>query len=174
MSALFLTDLVACGPDKPVPVPLVIPEDWKVVSGALDPYDARRPKDAFCDPAAIGPYPVGGEVAYDIDGKNCLFVTVAQPTRVPVYEGETMLMRLWHFELIGPTGTATVSVCFDGQPFFYKELAIPGKSGLDAPVWKAERDMPAGTPVQFHVSNHGSNSYSLIELSVGGPFPGDP
>lgn len=153
---------------------MVTPEAWAVVSGALDPYDARRPAGVTCDPAAIGPKLIGGEHAYDIDSKSCLFVTVAQPSQQEIFEGETLRLRLWHFELLGPTGTATISLCFDAQPFFYKELAIPGPSGLDAPVWKAERDVPLGTPIQFHVANHGNNSYSLIELSVGGPFPEDP
>ena len=33
-------------------------------------------------------------------------------------------------------------------------------------VWTAPKDYPAETPLLFHVDNHGSNEYMLIEVNV--------
>jgi hypothetical protein len=42
------------------------------------------------------------------------------------------------------------------------------ESGPEFPsaVWTARKDYPAGTRLLFHVENHGSNEYMLIEANM--------
>jgi hypothetical protein len=54
-----------------------------------------------------------------------------------------------------------------GDVAWQARVPIPSGSGLLSPEWLASRELPAGTPVHFHLHNHGANSWSLIELSVG-------
>ncbi len=54
---------------------------------------------------------------------------------------------------------------------------IPGPAGLEATRVPLPEDVPAGTPIFFHVRNHGQNSYELLELSIVGdklPVPEQP
>jgi hypothetical protein len=45
-------------------------------------------------------------------------------------------------------------------------VAIPTASHLAADGWIAEDDVPAGTPIRFHVHNHGINSWNLVEITA--------
>lgn len=46
------------------------------------------------------------------------------------------------------------------------EVLIPAESRIFSEVWVADRDYPEGTPLLFHVDNHGSNEYNLIEATI--------
>ena len=47
-------------------------------------------------------------------------------------------------------------------------VTIPSSDSVfpKAPPWTAAKDYPAGTPLLFHVNNHGQNEYMLIEVNV--------
>jgi hypothetical protein len=46
-------------------------------------------------------------------------------------------------------------------------VAIPAAdSEFPEAVWTADKDYPEGTTLLFHVDNHGSNEYMLIEANV--------
>ena len=51
---------------------------------------------------------------------------------------------------------------------------IPTSSGLAAPRLTVVNDADAGTPVHFHVGNHGDHSWNLVELSVITQAPCEP
>jgi hypothetical protein len=46
------------------------------------------------------------------------------------------------------------------------ELPIPSPAAEIVEQWQAGADYPAGTPVLFHVNNHGNNEYTLIGVEV--------
>ncbi|MBK6688863.1 MAG: hypothetical protein IPG45_30620 [Deltaproteobacteria bacterium] len=161
----------ACGLDKPDPVPLIDVYAFQRLDVAADPFQDPLTLETPCDALQAEAKNFGGENAFDVDTDGCAHLAVSQPSLVPVYEGETMFLRVWHFELAGTAGdTVSFGVRIGDEEVLQRELTIPGPAGLDAPRWQASKDIPAGTPVYFHVRNHGSNSYALIELSVGGPF----
>jgi hypothetical protein len=46
------------------------------------------------------------------------------------------------------------------------DVLIPSDFRFPSEVWVADRDVPEGTRLLFHVDNHGSNEYMLIEVNV--------
>ena len=49
---------------------------------------------------------------------------------------------------------------------FEQETLITSGLDLTSTVWTAPRDYPRGTQLLFHVDNHGSNEYMLIEVNL--------
>lgn len=75
---------------------------------------------------------------------------------------------LWHFELSADEpAEAHAALLVDGMPFFEERIPIPQVGGLISRQVRAARAIPAGTPIYFHLHNHGANSWSLVEVSVG-------
>lgn len=139
--------------------------------GASDPFSATN-IDPTCDLASTGYELFGGEPSFGIDTERCGYVTVEQPARTNIEAGDLLHYRLWHFELrAAEPATARIAFALDRRTVHELELAIPGPSGLDAPYFEAPFDVSEGAPVHFHLQNHGSNSYALLELTVGGVAP---
>ncbi|MDB4974017.1 MAG: hypothetical protein JWN48_2358, partial [Myxococcaceae bacterium] len=80
--------------------------------------------------------------------------------------GETLKVRLWHFELSAPEpATAHVAVLVDGLAILDETVPIPAAGGLLIKELRVPRPIPAGAPVYFHLHNHGANSWALVEVS---------
>lgn len=138
-----------------------------------DPFDDRPLAPEACEEWAYLTEASGGERVFSIQTAGCSYGTFMQPTLVDVYEGEFLDARLWHFRLIAlDPAEAHVAVAL-GAPGsgFDARIPIPSESGVVGKTWQAPRDYPAGTPVYFHVHNHGDNEYQLIELSTGTDDP---
>lgn len=166
----MLLMLAACGPREEVS--LIDLEAFEIVSGASDDPYRDHFTDQTCEPVATGFELFGGEASYGIDSDRCMYVTIAQPAATHVDEGDLLHVRMWHFELeAAAPATATVALALDGTTVWERFLEIPGPSGLDVPYFDAPTDVPEGATVAFHVRNHGRNSYSLLEITVGGERP---
>lgn len=50
---------------------------------------------------------------------------------------------------------------------FDEHVPIPSESGMIAPTVVAPKAYPRGTPVYFHLHNHGQNTWNLLELRRG-------
>ena len=162
----------ACSPRIKEPASLIDHAAWRALEPSEDPFIDKMPQDASCLVEAHGQEQLGGEDSYGIDTQDCGYITLGQPALVEIDEGDVLHMRLWHFELTArEEATSTIVVALDGQTTFERSIPIPADSGLEVPYWKATQDAPAGTQIQFHLRNHGTNSYSLIELVRGGEIP---
>ena len=72
-----------------------------------------------------------------------------------------------HFPLTAPEqSTARLLVQIGDSRVWERELPIPSPAAEIVEAWEADADYPAGTPVLFHVSNHGNNEYDLIGVEV--------
>jgi hypothetical protein len=145
---------------------------WALLSEASDPFDDATSEATPCDMFHLGSgfgYELFvGEEAFFVQTGFCDYLTVEQPTLVEIREGELVKVRLWHFELTAPEdGEAHVVVRLGDETLFEDHIPIPIVSELLSERWTAPRDIPAGTPVQFHIHNHGANEYALIEISTG-------
>jgi hypothetical protein len=136
---------------------------------ALDPFSPLQLPEAFCDPLAHRPEPVAGEPSYGVDTGGCSYLTVRQPSLVAIEPGDRIFLRVFHFALWAPEpAVAYLSVQVGENPVWSTTIAIPSDSALVRPIATADFGAPAGSPVYFHVQNHGLNSYNLIEIRVGG------
>lgn len=172
MWALFLA--VSCtepeGDTARVASELVDANAWSRVVGAADPFEGAGGSDDDCEASSFGPEDFGGEQAFEVRTDNCPRVTVAQPALAGLLSGDEVLIRGWHEQLSAPEAAeAVLAVAIGGEEVWRTTIPIPQEQGgmvLGEVV--VERDHAAGTPIAWHVHNHGQNGYQLLEVS-GGP-----
>ncbi len=145
--------------------PLVMAEAWVRATAEDDPLRAERPEDVQCD---LG---WGVETgAFEVDTELCLYGAFTQPTLAEIHAGDTIEMLILHDSLYATEpATAHLAIAFGEDTAWELEIPIPSEPGIVRPSWAAPSDVPLGTPVVFHVHNHGANNYRLIELTVASP-----
>jgi len=141
---------------------------WSEVSADEDPFE-DRPAIVNCANDAWSVEELGGEWSLGIDTSNCDYLTISQPNLTEVLEGDSLSMRLWHFELIhDESAEAHAAISTKNEILWEEWIAIPSQSGMSAPEWLAPSDIPRGTEIFFHLHNHGSNAWNLMDV-VGTP-----
>ena len=98
----------------------------------------------------------------------CNWLTLGQPSLRAIRAGDQVEIRMFHAILNAPVpGEARMMFAVDDELAFEYGVLIPSaESQFPSTVWTAPRDFPAGAPLLFHVDNHGSNEYMLIEVNV--------
>ena len=146
--------------------PLIEHDLWRLAEPSEDPWLAFRPADVSCDPTGRQPEDFAGTYSFGIDTALCAYTTLIQETATDVCPGEEILVWLWRFALTGPEGAnAHIAAQLGDEPLFEDIIPIPNTSGLKVETYTAKRFHPAGTPIAFHIRNHGNNTYQLLELS---------
>jgi hypothetical protein len=166
------------GSDRCVSSPCLA-ESWQIIGDvalpgsfllpARDPFSPLQPANAFCDPLAYRFEPIGGEPSLGIDSGGCNYLTVTQPSLTPIQAGDQVFIRIWHFALTAPDpGVAYLAIQIGDRMLWSAELPIPSNSEVLRPLVTTSFAAPGGTPVYFHLQNHGVNSYNVIDVRVGG------
>jgi hypothetical protein len=147
--------------------PLIAHDSWEIVSEHEDPF-SDRPTDALCPDEAHMPELLGAEPVFSVDTGDCTYITARQPALRAVARGETLVARVWHFALdADEAAEAHVALRIGDSTVLDQTVPIPSEGGLIATSEVAMNAFEAGTPVFFHLHNHGDNSWSLVELSAG-------
>jgi hypothetical protein len=147
--------------------PLIEPDAWEIVSAADDPFPDRLP-DASCPDGTHMPELLGAEPVFSVDTGDCTYITARQPALRDVVKGETLVARVWHFALYADEpAEAHVALRIGDTTVLDQTVPIPSEGGLIAVEDTAVSSFAAGTPIYFHLHNHGDNSWSLVELSAG-------
>jgi hypothetical protein len=76
----------------------------------------------------------------------------------------------WHLPLFSPDGDAEghLEVRAGEQVLLDYRTPIPAEERALSEYVQTPEDIEAGTPIWFHVHNHGDNAWRLLEVS-GGP-----
>lgn len=153
---------------------------------ATDPFSPLRTGEHFCDPIAHHYEELGGEPSYALDSAYCNYLTAMQLTLTDIEPGDEVRVRLWHFALTADEpAEAYIALQVGERMLWQARLPIPCRAGIvgsgagdcpespvpaeaDPAVSTATFDAPAGTPIYFHIQNHGQNSYSLLEVTIAG------
>lgn len=167
------TDVVSDAPAPREPAALILSDAWTLLGDDADPFVNERPEERICQPEGYHPEDLAGEAVFSIETGLCNYISVAQPLRADIRTGDVVTGRLWHFELNAPEDSEAVArfATLDGELLWEVVVPIPSDSALLLPQWTATRDLDAGTPIVFHLRNHGANSWSLIDLLVIPPAP---
>jgi hypothetical protein len=76
-------------------------------------------------------------------------------------------VKVWHYDLVAEMDTeAYVAIAIGGQIEWEATIPIPSTGNLLEADIVMDRELPAGTPMQFHVHNHGPNSWELFDVMV--------
>jgi hypothetical protein len=180
-SAASLANLVAIGvalgvvlagcPDPepipdPEPVPVVNADYWvRVVDASLDVFADQRPPDAVCDDTGWGIdiFQQSIEVYTDV----CDYPTLSQPSLEPIEPGDVVNVLAFHYTLTAPEPSeGYMAIAIDGEIVWEVTAAIPSDAEVFDQSFTAERSFPLGSEVQFHVHNHGPNTWELVSVMV--------
>ena len=149
-----------------VPAPVVHSALWQVVTASDDPFGAP-PAAVACQPGSFGEEELGGALVFYVRTESCPYLTVTQASRSEIPLGSTLELRLFYFPLTAPEQTtAQLAIRLGATAAWQREIAIPDPGAQLVERWTATEHYPRGTPVFFHVRNHGSNEYALIAIDL--------
>jgi hypothetical protein len=141
------------------------------VDSAADPFwptDGSTPN--LCPPDAYLAEDSGDGMWFSLETSNCNYMTVSQPLLADVTEDAVIQVRVWHFKITGSVGKFYHRIAAGDPPqiLWEVEKAVPTESGGLLPFEPVSPKIAvsAGEAVYWHVSNHGQNSWHLIELSA--------
>ncbi len=149
----------ACTPRASTP--LVSADSWQLTLAGEDPF-TDRPALTDCVPEAVV---VEGQ-AVEVSTRVCSYATLVQPLETDVHACETFRATIAHFPLFaaGPAD-AHLALRIGDETVWERVIPIPA----DAAVYSIEHagPIPAGTPLYFHLHNHGANDYYLADVRTG-------
>lgn len=147
-------------------IQLVDHDLWRVAEPQEDPFRVHRPADIRCDATGRQAEDFAGTYSFGIDTALCAYTTVIQESATDLCPGDDVLVWLWRFALTGPEGAnAHIAAMVGDELLFEDVIPIPATSGLKVETYTAKRFHPAGTPITFHIRNHGDNTYQLLEIA---------
>jgi hypothetical protein len=150
-------------PTEGTPTPLVQSTLWTQVAAPDDPLADHRPAQVTCPLGAWLFEPQG----FEVNTGGCNYAMFVQPSRATVVPGATITASLYHYDLIAdPPATAHVALLLGERVLWEREVEIPGKANAFAIEVVADETVPAGTPVYFHLHNHGQNTWTLGAVEV--------
>jgi hypothetical protein len=99
----------------------------------------------------------------------CNWLTLEQPSLRNIRAGDEVEIRMRHSLLTAPAPDGKARMLFTVGD----EVALDYEVDIDntppffpRATWTAPKDYPAGTQLLFHVDNHGSNEYMLIDANI--------
>jgi hypothetical protein len=184
-NGLFMALLGACGDSPPAPTlvdtggsdtfadatadttfedPLTLLIDhalWQQLDESVDPFLEHRPEEFECGEAGL--YKEDGYL--EIDTGICNYVSITQPSLEALQPGETLEASLWYGPLLADgVFEAHAAIVLDGEVVWERSVPIPNPGGLAVALFEPQRTYPAGTPLIFHLHNHGLNTWNLVYI----------
>lgn len=144
-------------------VPLVDPMGWTPVPAGEDPLAAHRPAEVVC--------PLGGWLfepqGFEVNTLQCNYAMFGQPAQAAVLAGQRVTATLYHFDLVAAEPAEAHVALLVGETVLWEAtVAIPGPANAFNVEVVAASTAPAGTPVYFHLHNHGQNTWTLGAIEV--------
>lgn len=174
LSAVLLSGVLLSGcpeprdpdPDDqdPEPVRLVEFDGWvRVTDASVDAFADQRPADAVCDDAGYFADPIAQVL--EVQTEVCDYLTLRQPTLAALEPGDVVTVFAFHDLLTAPEpAVGYLALALDGEIEWALEVPIPSDAASIEQQFTVDRSLPAGTELQFHVHNHGPNSWELLAV----------
>ncbi len=163
--AAVLAVTAACGDASEVPGgagPVIATDLW-TVEAADDPFWSETLSEDIrpCTPQDWRAEPNGIEV----QTTNCNYITLTQPLLQPLRAGQGLRVQLWWQTLASvEPAEGRIAVWVGDWRFFDERVPIPSEADARTLSRSSPRSFADGTPVYFHVDNHGFNSWTLGSL----------
>ena len=138
---------------------------WQPVPIEEDPFVGITHGDPVrCQPEHYGAELEDETLWFGIDTVDCGYLTLEQPALEALCPGDVIALQLWHFTLSGGDDFE-VALSFGGDgPDVQQTIAVPTDGVLVQTDWTVDRPIAKGQAVIFHLSNHGSNSWGLLDI----------
>jgi hypothetical protein len=156
-------------PVDPGPFKLAEYDGWvRVTDPTQDLFADQRPADAVCDDAGVSADPL--VLTLEIQTDVCDYPTFRQPTLVPLAPGDVVTVFAIHGTLTAPEpAQGYLGLAVGGEIEWEHQVPIPSDADVIEQQFTIDRSIPAGTEMQFHVHNHGPNTWELAAILVEAP-----
>lgn len=155
-----------CGGDEEAPAPRVVVEvaDLELLPAEVDPLAEHRPEQVVC--SDLTGWALEGDLL-EIDTARCHYFAAAAPARVGGSPGEKFEAELFHFDLTAPEpATAHVALLVGERVVWEREIPVPGPGDVYPISVELEESFAEGTPVGWHLHNHGQNNWRLSDVTL--------
>jgi mono/diheme cytochrome c family protein len=145
------------------PLQLIDVNDWAVQAAADDSHASHRPAAVECPDNSW--YNEDG--ALEVETGFCNYLSVSQGSKAALGQGDNLHLVLWHGNLaFEQKATAHVAITIAGKTVWQEEVEIPTDANIYDLRIPIDFDAPAGSKVEFHVHNHGYNTWTLLQLEL--------
>ncbi len=148
---------------EPATAELVDELAWAPVADADDPFVHLRPQGRTCDPEGI----FVEDGLLEVDTLRCPWATVSQPSPIDLQPGDELSALVFHGPLVSdPPSEGQVLLRLASIDLIDEVVAIPAGTALYERSEVVQDPIAAGTPIYFHVHNHGGNDWRMSHLRV--------
>ncbi len=140
---------------------LLAHDDWAYLPPEADPF--------YDHPADAEPCPSVAYVAengfIELETDYCAVATFSQETRADLVAGSRVRFVAWNLDLWAPEPYEALRFLQFGETQVWAVTTpVPGNEDVTEVVLDITEDFPAGTPVWFHLENHGINSWRIGDI----------
>ena len=169
IGSAVLVAMVGCAGDEGPPgleaEPLLLADGWQLTPEEDDLYAERRPAGQVCARGGVEVEALGEDTTLSVRTGLCNYPTLSQPLLLGLEPDDRVEVSLWHFELSAPEpGEAYASLGWVGERRWETRVPVPAEAALVREQFVVPEAVEAGSEVQFHLGNHGANSWNLISV----------
>lgn len=140
---------------------LIDHQRWLSRAERGDPFVDHRPASIECPVSTWGLE----NGALEVETGVCNYLALHQSSLSEIAKGDRIRLVLWHQQLRNDLpGRAHVALAMDGETLWQQTVAIPNDGGFYDITMTAPADFPAGSELDFHLHNHGFNSWTLLSI----------
>jgi hypothetical protein len=137
--------------------------DWQYQEAAADSLAAHRPDAINCPKNAW----YEEDRALEVQTGYCNYLSLAQASKTAINKGNSIHLVLWHGQLrTEEPAKAHVAVSVAGQLLWEDVIEIPSAAGIHDVTVPVTFDAAVGSQVEYHLHNHGYNTWTLLTLDV--------
>lgn len=156
---------LACSGSSPISESLVDHALWQEMSAGDDPFADRLPV-VTCALGSFVDEGSGDAQAVEVDTSSCDYITLRQPSLADLEVGDDVKISVWHLTLTSALpALAHAAVRVGDTVVWENNIDIPADPKVYESTYNSTVAAPAGTPVYFHVHNHGANNWTFHELA---------
>ena len=147
--------------------PLVNTFGWISTGLEQDPFNEYWSDHVKCGEDEHGVEMLADIWAYSIQTGECNWLTIKQPSLSVIYEGDIVRAEVWHFFLSAlEPASALVGLATPDAILAEMVELIPQPARMIELEFVAQTTIAKHTPIYFHISNHGTNSWHLLNIQI--------
>ncbi|MFT4615085.1 MAG: hypothetical protein ACI9NT_002237, partial [Bacteroidia bacterium] len=136
---------------------------WRIASAEEDSLAQHRPAVVDCPENSW--YEEDG--ALEVETGYCNYLALIQPSKAAVRKGDLVRLVLWHGQLrFEEPAEAHVAVTLGDKILWEDQIEIPNAGGIYEIVVPSTVSIAAGEAVEYHLHNHGYNTWTLLSLEL--------
>ncbi|MEH6581470.1 MAG: hypothetical protein V7754_06000 [Halioglobus sp.] len=142
---------------------LVDVNGWSIQAAEDDSLVGHRPATVDCPDNSW----YNEDDALEVETGYCNYLSLSQPSKVDIQTGETLHLVLWHGDLaFEAPASSHVAISIAGNIVWEADVEIPADAEIFDVRVPLDFSAPSGSTIEYHLHNHGYNSWTLLQLEL--------